>query len=266
MTRASKRNQASGEHTADNAHESLRRMIIDGTLAAGSVINQVTIADELGVSRTPIREAIRRLQAEGLVEARPQKKARVIGFQAGHCEALYTVRILVEGIASARTAAAADDSLVAKLDGMLERLDAPYTTSSWRDEHERFHLALVEGVDPQLVSEVRSYIHRADVYRVMTVEDRDLWTTIPHDHREIVEAYRERNGPLACGLLAKHLARGAVLLTSMLAPGYDLAVLRSALVSMGGDVDAVWGSAASVGDDSAALTTASASLSPSPSP
>jgi DNA-binding GntR family transcriptional regulator len=245
LTGASRQRRASGEHTADNAHESLRRMIIDGTLAAGSVINQVTIADELGVSRTPIREAIRRLQAEGLVEAQPQKKARVTRFQAAHCEALYTARILLEGISAAYTADRADEKLIRKLERMLDKLDSPYTTSAWRDEHERFHLALTEGVDIQIVSDIRNYINRTDMYRVMTVNDLELWTRIPRDHREIVEAFRERDGPAARGLLATHLARGAVLLTSLLAPGYDLAVLRSALVSMGGDVGALKGPSAS---------------------
>lgn len=239
MADTSKLERTTGDHAANVVHASLRRMIIDGTLEASSVLNQVALAAELGVSRTPVREAIRRLQAEGLVEAEPQKRARVTRFDPAHCEALYMQRILLEGVAGACTASRASDALVADLERALDRLDEPHTTAAWRDEHERFHLALVGGAHDHLVREIRLNIERTDLYRVMTLDDAELWETARRDHHEIVEAFRERDGAAASALLATHLARGASFLADLLAPGYDLALLHTATRAMGGDVTAL---------------------------
>ena len=241
MAGTSKSGRTTGDHAANDVHASLRRMILVGALEAGSVINQVSLAVELGVSRTPVREAVRRLQAEGLVEAEPQKKARVTRFDPAHCEALYTERILLEGVAATRTASRASDALIANLERSLDRLDGPHATAAWRDEHERFHLALVGGVHDYLVREIRLNIERTDLYRVMTLGDVELWQTVTRDHREIVKAFRARDGATASALLAMHLARGAAVLTDQLTPGYDLAVLDVAVAAMGGDVPSVGG-------------------------
>jgi DNA-binding GntR family transcriptional regulator len=69
-----------GDHAAGRVHAHLRRLILEAVIPPGTIVTQVELAARLGVSRTPIREAIRMLQEEGLVVAEPQKRARVIGF------------------------------------------------------------------------------------------------------------------------------------------------------------------------------------------
>src|SRR5271156_1826880 len=91
--------RVSGDHAAGGVHAYLRRLILDATIPPGTVVTQVELAARLGVSRTPIREAIRMLQEEGLVVAEPQKRARVIGFDPAEVEAVYTQRVLVESLA-----------------------------------------------------------------------------------------------------------------------------------------------------------------------
>src|SRR5271155_4979248 len=98
--------RTSGDHAVAGVHAYLRRLILDATIPPNTTITQVELALRLGVSRTPIREAIRMLQEEGLVVAEPQKRARVIGFNAAEVEAIYTQRVLIESLAAKMTAAA----------------------------------------------------------------------------------------------------------------------------------------------------------------
>jgi hypothetical protein len=92
-----------GSHAASVAHTYLRACVLDGRIPAGAHINQVDLAERLGLSRTPIREAIRMLQKEGLVDAEPWKKAKVVGCDAAHLEAITDGAGIGEALARARS-------------------------------------------------------------------------------------------------------------------------------------------------------------------
>ncbi|HVW17398.1 MAG TPA: GntR family transcriptional regulator [Solirubrobacteraceae bacterium] len=229
-----------GDHAANVVHAHLREMILDGVLAPGTSINQVTLAADLGVSRTPVREAIRMLQEEGLVEAEPQKRARVVGFDPAHLDAVYTERILLEGLAASLTAPHADDALVARLEESLGRLEADpedRLSPAWRIEHAKFHVDLVSGVNPHLQRAIRANMDRGEHYRLnyrLMYETTGTlqWDTSPAEHHAIVEAYLDHDGPRAAAELAGHLARTALSLVAQLAPTYDPVAVRSALRTM----------------------------------
>jgi DNA-binding GntR family transcriptional regulator len=226
-----------GDHAANVVHSHLRKLILDGVLAAGASINQVTLASELGVSRTPVREAIRMLQEEGLVEAKPQKRAHVAGFDPFHLETVYTERVLLESLAASLTAAQASDELIASLDQsliVLDRLPEERLALDWREEHNRFHLNLVSGVHAQLQRAIRNNIDRGEHYRLnyrLMYEQTGtrVWDTSPDEHLAIVEAFRSHDGQTAATELACHLARTALSLIAQMTPTYNPAALRAAL-------------------------------------
>src|ERR1700735_2814313 len=83
----------------DSVYDRIRTAILHGELAPGSVMSQVVLADELGVSRTPLREALRILQSEGLVEAEPTRRVRVAPLTAKDLEQLCVMRIALESTA-----------------------------------------------------------------------------------------------------------------------------------------------------------------------
>src|ERR1700680_4698252 len=85
-----------GSTGADLVYEQLREAILHGRLAPGVVVSQVQLAKELGVSRTPLREAVRVLQREGLVEGEANRMVRVTPFSIQDIEQLYAVRIANE--------------------------------------------------------------------------------------------------------------------------------------------------------------------------
>ena len=86
-----------GSTTAGSLHEHLRRLILDGAIPNGASISQVELAERLGVSRTPLREAIKMLQAEGIVQADHGRRTRVTALDVGDIDTVYGTRVLMEG-------------------------------------------------------------------------------------------------------------------------------------------------------------------------
>src|SRR5438552_10591668 len=92
---------AEGRIVIAQVHAYLRRRILDGTILPGTTLSQVQLAQQLGVSRTPLREALRLLQEERLVVAEHNRRVRVAGINLGELEALYASRIMLEPLALA---------------------------------------------------------------------------------------------------------------------------------------------------------------------
>ena len=85
--------------STQHAYEELRRQILQGELAPGATFSQVQLSDQLGVSRTPLREAVRLLQMEGLLRAEPRRRVRVSPLSTEDFEDLYAIRIALESLA-----------------------------------------------------------------------------------------------------------------------------------------------------------------------
>src|SRR5256885_6155912 len=86
-----------------HVHTYLRECILDGTLKPGTTLSQVTLAKQLGISRTPLREVLRMLQDEGLVEIEPNQRTRVAGLDPQELDDLYGSRIVMETLALSMT-------------------------------------------------------------------------------------------------------------------------------------------------------------------
>lgn len=226
-----------GDHAAAAVHAHLRSLILQGAFPPGAQLNQVELAPLLGVSRTPLREAIRMLQEEGLVEAEPQKRARIVDFDPGHLEAVYAQRMLLEGLAATLTAAAIRDDDLREIKSLLTRMrkaTAAGDHPAWHEAHKLFHTRLVTGVGPHVVRSISNHMDRAEHYRLMFLY-RDSSprsrATGDAEHAEIVEAYSRRDGSAAAAALVAHLARTALSLIAELAPAHDPAVIRAALAT-----------------------------------
>lgn len=143
-----------------NVTEILREKLLRGDFAPGSHLQEVALADQLAVSRTPIREALRLLQQEGLVLYHPNRGYVVKGFALADILAAFEVRGVLEGLAARRMARAsvadADrETLLACLDTgdrLLERAlwtDADY--AAWREMNTRFHACILDNADSALL-------------------------------------------------------------------------------------------------------------------
>lgn len=135
-----------GERAPGAIYTHLRELILDGTIAPGTIISQVELARSLGVSRTPLREGLRRLQQEGLIEAEPNRRARVAAFDPADLEKVYTSRLLYEPLGLAVTVPRLSEADVATLDAELaamRRHAGAREYPEWEAAHRRFHRALV---------------------------------------------------------------------------------------------------------------------------
>src|ERR1700757_5032879 len=108
---------------AEAVHDELRAAILRNELPAGMILNQVHVAKRLGVSRTPLREAFRMLQREGLIEGESNKRMRVAGLSLEGLEDLYAMRILLEGLAIRLSVPLLTEAALAAIENLLQEME-----------------------------------------------------------------------------------------------------------------------------------------------
>jgi len=127
----------------------LRDMIMRGELHAGEWLRQERLARELGVSHTPIREALKQLEVEGLVEHVPYRGVRVVEFSMDDVIDIYSMRCALEGLAAAAAAAHLDKSEMAEIRRLHEEMvalgDPVHDLEKVRDLNREFHLHIIYG-------------------------------------------------------------------------------------------------------------------------
>lgn len=222
-----------GDHAAAAVHKHLRELILRGKLKPGTILNQVDLAPRLGVSRTPLREAIRQLQEEGLVKAAPQRRARVVAFDPEELDSTYAHRIALEAIGVRLTVPTLTEADLGRIDAKLRTVETCADNDDlegWLLAHREFHLALVGASGPELLRAITGPMDRGELYRgLYQASTPRSWTIGRAEHRALFELFSDRNVELASQELGSHLARTALSLLAHLAPDYDPRAIRAAL-------------------------------------
>jgi GntR family transcriptional regulator, rspAB operon transcriptional repressor len=226
-----------GQSTED-VYERVRSAILDGELAAGAVMSQVALAEELGISRTPLREALRMLQSEGLVEGEPNRRVRVAPMTASDLEQLCVMRVTLEAEALRLSVPNMTSEDVARLEGYMAEM-AHYAQEKdygrWTVPHHRFHRALTARAGERVNLVLGQMFDHAERYRRLHIgKGPSAWATA--QHRDILDACKAHDRDRSAGLLASHLARTGVEVSELLEPGYDPQLLRTAVVDAGGEL------------------------------
>jgi DNA-binding GntR family transcriptional regulator len=154
----------------DYAYTELRSRILSGELAAGGVIPQGQLAHELGLSTTPLREAIRRLTAEGLVELSAHRDARVAPLSAGEARHLHEVRERIDPFAAALAAERRSPQDLADIERALDNLVAIRVDSSVEAllNHREFHRAIYRASGNDVLIDILERLwDKADRYRLV---------------------------------------------------------------------------------------------------
>lgn len=187
----------------------LERAILEGDLANGEILTETKLSTTLGVSRTPVREALFQLEQEGLVRL-SQKGAVVIGILPKDIEDIYTMRMLIEGLAS-RFAAMyitqeeinALSEIVDLQDFYVERGD---TVQAWNMDS-RFHEKLYEASRSRmLINTLKSFHNYVRKAREQSFKTADRARMAAKEHREILNAIRAGDAIVAEHLTAAHIA------------------------------------------------------------
>jgi DNA-binding GntR family transcriptional regulator len=214
-----------------DATEAVRTMILTGRLAPGTELSQVALAEAVGMSTTPLREALRRLEAEGLVESPRNRRPRVPSFDPADLDAVYCNRVLLEPLALVLAAPMRGEGELAQLRGRLAEMRGAPDPRSWDRAHAAFHAGLVAGGNLPLRQDIGRLMARADRYRRMSVrsDDSDGRRIGDHEHEAILSALERGESREAALLLARHLTRSALTVVAQLAPDFDPAAVRGAL-------------------------------------
>lgn len=205
------RTDAPKPNLVDLAYDAIKRAIQDNVFAPGYQAGEVEIARQLEMSRTPVHEAMARLQEEGLVRILPKRGILVLGLSPNDIEQIYEVIIALEGAASERLAGLAEadrlhfsDKLEASTREMANALGRN-DLLEWARADKAFHDTLVSacGNDrlERIVGTVTDQLHRA---RMFTLNLRPLPTQSAVEHRQLISAIRTGDLEAASNAARRH--------------------------------------------------------------
>lgn len=208
-------------------------MILSGELPPGSALLQAEMARRLGVSRTPMREAFRLLQEEGLIDARPDQRARVRGLDPEDLDGVYGARIMLESLAvrmTARSLTAQDlDRMAAALDRMRAQ-DGADDPTPWHAAHHEFHAIATRAAGANLGRTLASLAEHSERYiRLAQLGVPGSRSKALQEHEALLRALQDKDEIEAARLVARHLAHTALSVMADMAPEHDPTATRTAL-------------------------------------
>jgi DNA-binding GntR family transcriptional regulator len=197
----------------------LRQHIVTGTLAPGSLHSEQSIAAQMGISRTPVREALLQLASEGLVESIPQRGVRVLPLDPAHLAQILEFRAAIEGYCAHTLALDPRPEVLTELDAELRRqreIIGEGDRLRWVQANMNFHQTLVRSLGNRLMDDMMiglgSHTMRIG-YRMIQRSERMQESLM--EHTAIVEAIRKRSPTEAQSLASKHLYVTEVLMRQM---------------------------------------------------
>lgn len=195
---------------ADMAYRQVREEIVEGIMAPGAPIDQEALAARLGLSTTPVREALRRLESEGLIVSRPHRDTIVAPLSRQQLEDTYAVRLALDPLAVEIAARDASDDDLGALEELADKAraaaDSDPVTQMYqnRNLHRAMYRACGNAV---LIQTLDNLWDSSDRYRLTLLRgDRTIGSQAHAEHSAIVRAMVERRAGDASELMRKHVA------------------------------------------------------------
>ncbi len=206
-------------------HTYLRECILDGTLTPGTKLSQVSLARQLGVSRTPLREVLRMLQEEGLVEIEPNQRTRVSGLDPQELDDIYASRVLLETLALSMTMGnfrAASRTQAKRFLTAMRRAAKTGDFGAWFAAHAAYHRLITASAGEALQRQLQAFADRTIRYiRIYQLSEPNSWQAAGDvEHAQILEALTAGDELAALTGMAHHLARTALRVLTDCAPDY----------------------------------------------
>jgi DNA-binding GntR family transcriptional regulator len=216
----------------DSLAAQLHARVLSGDLAPGTRLRQEALADEFGVSRTPVREALRKLQAGGLVELRPNRGAFVRGISPREIRDAYEVRATLEGLAAELAAGHVSHDQVERLrvaqaqfrEALARTIDLRRSgaavgeeeTERWGRANDEFHQVIQEAAGNEVLGATLTHLHRSfprDLSRIVVGESTKLLQQNVAEHEGILEAVEHGDTAAARDRMLRHVRRSGRLVT-----------------------------------------------------
>lgn len=204
----------------DRVYSLIREGILEGRYEPGERLGEAELAELTDTSRTPVREALRQLEMEGLVEVLPHKGARVAEWTPADLEEIYDLRMLLEGFAAERAASRIEPKELDRMDELCELMDEVSVPGPGQDLdrvaelNSEFHsIVRTAAASTRLVTMLNAVVQLPLVVRTFhRYSEADLARSGAH-HRDLVAALRSGDGVWAQSVMRSHvLAAKAVLL------------------------------------------------------
>jgi len=185
--------------------KALAERIIAGVIEPDSRLRQDHIAEEFGVSHVPVREAFRRLEAQGLAQSEPRRGFRVASFGFDEVKEVAEMRAALEALALREAAPHLTRALLAEAELAIEAGDRSQDVTAWEEANRRFHRLIISPCGmPRLLAAIDD-LHAASARFLFAAWRSDWEVRTDQEHRAILDALREGKVELAVSSLAKHV-------------------------------------------------------------
>lgn len=191
--------------------EKLREDILSGVYKDQDELREITIGEELGVSRTPVREALRQLELEGLVKIIPNKGAYVTGITQKDVRDIYKIRSILEGMCARWATENITSEQIEELEEIV--LLSEFHLKKERDKAKqvsvldgRFHKVLYEASNSRIMEHTLSDFHKyVKMARMISVGSKERAEKSIEEHKNILEAIKNKDADLAQQLANQHI-------------------------------------------------------------
>jgi DNA-binding GntR family transcriptional regulator len=196
----------------DMAYEDMREAILSGVLPPGQRVKERDVADQMGISTTPVKEALRRLEQEGLVVSQPRRGAVVSGLAQIPVEEIEEIRGALEGIGARLAAERLTDAELLRLGELVA--DMTKLTRAMKDPDRRvvevfeFHRTILAGSRNDFIVRFVATLAPFERFHSTEYSDPAEAAAILEEHEGIYDALRSRDGALAQRLMVEHYDRG----------------------------------------------------------
>ena len=198
---------------SDRAYAGIRDLILSGEMPAGAPLGEEALAQRCGVSRTPVRDALRRLEAELLVQRTDSQRCFVAEWSLDDVGDTFELRAMTEGLAARR---AAERMEPARLDELrachaviaaaIERSDLDI--SGFLEANRRFHTLIVESAgSPRLAALLGTLVEQPIVWRTAHQYGREELQRSHREHSELIAAFERGDGQWAADIMSAHIRR-----------------------------------------------------------
>jgi DNA-binding GntR family transcriptional regulator len=205
----------------ERAVDRLRDLIIHGELAPGERVAEVELSQALGISRTPLREALKLLAAEGLVDIQPHRGARVAAMQPREVKELFEVVSALERLAAELAASRMNESELRRLRGLQEKMERHHRTGRLNDyfalNHKIHALIVACARNAALIATHEWLLARVQRARYFALQSKDRWDESVKEHRALLLALEARDVVRAGEILSHHVRRTGEVVVSVIA-------------------------------------------------
>lgn len=189
--------------------DTMEASILNGSIQPGENLIELKLSAEMGVSRTPVREAIRMLEQKGLVQIIPNKGAIVLGISEKDLEDIYTIRMYIEGLGSRWAAANISDAQIRELTEIVdlqEFYSHKQSTDQINDLDSKFHEKIFEYSNSRTLQHTLSDLHHMiRRYRQLSFNTTGRADKAIEEHRQILEALVNHDQDAAERLTVQHI-------------------------------------------------------------